>query len=158
MKKFMMLLAVLVGIEAALVASAYEFPLPTIDDPDGSKMVFYADVLTLSDGKSYRVDAVTVRKKGEPRMLVADMYSTDSNFAEVAMVREINKRFSGRRYACTPETYVKRELCRYDPAAEALLEEAVRKVMKRRNVIGNQELLWSWELGTKELRDKIGKK
>ncbi len=86
------------------------------------------------------------------------MNSLDSKFVEVMITRRADGKSMGRRYACTLETFKNKEQCKYDVVAGALLEEAIQKVMVSPNIIGNDELLWSWERSGKELRDKIAAK
>lgn len=161
MKKFLSLVVLLSGVAGFLVGTVAAKPsLPSIDAVDGVKTISYGDVVTLSDGKTYRVTSTIVRKAGEKDYIVADMFSLDSEFAEVRITRSADGKSLGRRYACTVDAFKVRGTgqCIYNPAASALLEEAIQKVTVPHNLIGNVELLWSWELGTKELRQQIAAK
>ena len=125
------------------------------------KLTFYGDMVQASDGGAYRVTVSLDEAPGEVSRLIVDAYSLDGRYAEVFGHRLKNKPSSWvRMYACTQAGYKDRGQegsCRPDQQVPALLAELVEKTMRRSSMIGNSELLWSWELGTKELRSKIGK-
>jgi hypothetical protein len=159
MNKFLVLVALLIGtagfFTGTVATRTSPFANAYVDAVDGAKVITYGDVLRLSDGKTYRVTHSIVRKSGEPDYIIADMLSLDSKFPYVMVVRSADGKSHGRRYACTAETFKSPEQCKYDPAAAALLEEAIHKVTAPQNLIGNFELLWSWEMEGKEMKEKI---
>ncbi len=125
---------------------------------DGSKMTVYANTVTASDGMKYRVTISTHYEPGKQAVRIVDMYSPESKYASIGTMRS-DFRSWNELYVCSGDQVRTSVSCpRNDFEAEKLLNEAVKKTMIPENTIGNMEILWSWEVGTKEVINQIKNK
>ncbi len=159
MKKFLVLLALVVVELPLLVLAADKGSVPFLMQ-DSTKLTFYGDVVKASDGGDYRVTATIVEMPNDEPRLILDAYSTNGRYVKVLINRpQHGKDTVQRAYACTAAQFKTEEkYCPLDEYSKALLAELTVKTMRRENAIGNHELLWSWDLGTKELRTQVGEK
>lgn len=154
----MSVLMVAVGLLVLSVIVEMRAPLIAYNG-DGSKMTVYANTVTTSDGMKYRVMVSTHYEPGKKTVRIVDMYSLESKYSSITGIMRADLNSWNELYSCSSEQLNGRVPCpQNDFKAERLLGEALKKTMTRANAIGNMEIFWSWEMGTKELIAQINKK
>lgn len=147
-----------VGLLVFSIIAGMSAPLIAYND-DGSKMRVYANTVTASDGMKYRVTISTHYEPGKKVFRVVDMYSSESKYANITGIMRSDLGEWNELYACSGNQMGTSTSCPHNGfEAERLLNETVKKTMARQNAIGNMEIFWSWEQGTKEIIDQIKSK
>ncbi len=146
------------GLFVSSIIGGGSAPLIAYND-NGSKMTVYANVITTDIEKAkYRVTVSTHYEPGKKVVRIVDMYSLeDKMHASITGIMREDLDSWNELYSCSSEEFAKPSLkCPHnDFVAERLLNEALRKTMVRENAIGNMEVFWAWEMGTKEVINQI---
>jgi len=151
-------IAVMLVLMAALAFSIsvrQSTPLISYND-DGSRMSVHANVFIASDGVQYRVTITTHYEPRKEVVRIVDMYSLGDKYASITGIMRSDLGSWNELYSCSRDEIKAEAPCPHnDFVAERLLNEALRKIMVRENTIGNLEVLWSWEVRTKEIISQI---
>ncbi len=149
---------VAVGLLFFSIIAVMSAPLIAYNN-DGSKMTVYANVITIAAEKAkYRVTVSTHYEPGKKAVRVVDMYSLEDKIhASISgSMREDLNSWNEIRSCSAEELAKPSPSCPHnDFVAERLLNEALKKTMVRENAIGNMEVFWAWEQGTKEVINQI---
>lgn len=150
---------IVVGVLVANVIAGSRIPLIYFNDGN-VKMSAYSDVIKASDGKTYRVQVNDIFEIGKTKMRVAEAYSMDSQFSSISGVSSASRPGSWSHVNVCPSASLRDHNggCYGSSEAEAVLDELVQAVVVSKNIIGNFEIFWSWEMGTKELINQIKNK
>ncbi len=150
---------VVIGLLALSIVGRLSAPMIAYNN-DGSKMTVYANVITTSEGLKYRVTVSTHYEPNKKTVRIVDMYTLEDRLhASVTGIMREDLGSWNEVVHCSDEEIRNVTSCPHnDFIAERLLNEAVKKTMVRENVIGNMEVMWAWEQGTKEIINQIKKR
>lgn len=148
-------LLVVVGAVVLIMPARQSAPRISYND-DGSQMTVFANVFTASDGVQYRTTITTHYEPEQEVVRIIDMYSLDSKYASITGTMRSDLGSWNEVVSCSKEELRASAACPHnDFGAERLLSEALKKIMVRENTIGNFEVLWAWEVRTKEIINQI---
>ena len=148
--KFVLILVVLVGLDVmgAIVVAAQDKPIVFDNGPE---IMVYANVIKASDGCSYRVEVSdSVDTKTHELWRIADAYSLNSQYASITADGKVGGSWT-KLSVCGKDEMKNSLPCHRDAQAEAIMNELVKSVAVSQNHVGNIEIMWSWEIGTKQL-------